>query len=68
MLLTKLLHLRPMQRRVIVLIDFVGGEVAHVDVGREARFERCADVAELFEDDALEEGMGSDFGTAGSSI
>lgn len=68
MLLAQLLHLRTMRRRMIVLIDFVGGEVADVDVGGEPRFKGGADVAELFEDDALEEGVGTDFGAAGCAV
>ena len=68
MLLAQLLHLRPMARRVVVLVDFVGREVADVDVGGEPRFKGGADVAELFEDDALEEGVGADFGAAGCAV
>ena len=62
------LNLCPMQRRVVVLVDFVGGEIADVDIRGEAGFERCADVAELVENDALEEGVLSDFGAAGRSV
>ena len=34
-----------MLRRMVVLIDFVGGEVADIDVGRETGLERSADIA-----------------------
>ena len=64
MLLAELLHLCPMLRRMVVLIDLVGGEVADVDIGGETGFERCADIAQLFEDDALEKGVASDLGAA----
>lgn len=53
---------------MVVLVDFVRGEVAHVDVGGEAGLEGCADVAELFEDNALEEGVRSDFGATGGAV
>lgn len=64
MLLAQLLHLHPMHMAVIALIDLVGREVAAVDVGGKARLEGRADLAELFEDDAFEEGMGADVGAA----
>ena len=49
-----------MQVRIIVLIDLVRGEVRAVDVGTEARLERRADLPDVCEDDAFEEGMGAD--------
>ena len=68
MLLAQLLHLRPVGGRMVVLVDFVRGEVADVDVGGKPGFEGGADVAELFEDDALEERVGADFGAAGCAV
>lgn len=64
MLLAQLLHLHAMHMAMIILIDLVGREVAGVDVGGEARFERSTDLAELFEDDAFEEGVRTDVGAA----
>jgi len=64
MLLPKLLHLHAMDMRMIVLVDFIGWEVAGVDVGGQAGLEGGADLAELLEDDAFEEGVRADVGTA----
>lgn len=49
-----------MQMRSVVLIDFVRGEIAAIDVAGEAGFEGGANLAELFKDDAFEERMGAD--------
>ena len=68
MLLTQLLDLCAVRSRMVVLVDFVRGEVAHVDVGGEAGLEGCTYVTELFEDNALEEGMGSDFGATRGAV
>ena len=44
-LLAQLLDLHAVHVAVVVLVDFVGGEVAAVDVGREAGLEGGADFA-----------------------
>ena len=44
-------------RRVIGLVDFISGEVGRVNVGGEARLERCADATQAVKLDATEEGM-----------
>jgi len=64
MLLAQLLDLHAMHMRVIVLVDLVGREVAAVDVGGQARLEGRADLAQLLEDDAFEEGVRADVGAA----
>ena len=53
---------------MVVLVDFVGGKVAHVDVGGEPGLEGCTDVTELFENNALEKGVGSDLGATRSAV
>ena len=53
---------------MVILVDFVRGEVAHVDVGGEAGLKGCADATELLEDDALEKGVGADFRATGGAV
>jgi hypothetical protein len=64
MLLAQLLDLHTMHMRVVVLVDLVGREVAAVDVGGQAGLEGRADLAQLLEDDAFEEGVRADVGAA----
>lgn len=64
MLLTQSVNLRTIRRRMIRLVDFIGGEIADVDVGVEARFEGGTDLAEAIPGDAAEEVVGFDFGGA----
>ena len=64
MLLAQLLHLHAVDMRVVVLVDFVGGEVAAIDVAGEAGLKGGTDLAELFEDDAFEEWVCADIGAA----
>lgn len=53
-----------MHMRVIALVDLVDGEVVGVDGGLEAGLEGGADLAQLLEDDAFEEGVRADVGAA----
>ena len=68
MFLAQLLDLCAVRRGMVVLVDFVRREVAHVDVGGQAGLEWCADITELLEDDTLEEGVGADFGATGGAV
>ena len=68
MFLTQLLDLCAVRRRMVILVDFVSGEVAHVDIGGKAGLERCTDVTELFEDNTLKERVGSDFGATRGAV
>lgn len=57
MLVAQGVDLGPVKCRMIVLVDFIGREIRHVDVGSEAWFEGCADGAELVPYYAMEERM-----------
>ena len=50
-----------MLRRVVVLVDFVNGEVSGVDGGFEVGFEGRVDLAQFLPDDTAEKRMGFDF-------
>lgn len=56
--------LRPVCRRVIALVDLVGGEVGDIHVGGQARFKRGADRSELVPVDPVEEGVLANVGAA----
>lgn len=60
MLLPQRVDLRAVRRRMIGLVDFIGGEIGDIDVGVEARFKGRADFAEAVPGDAAEEVVGLD--------
>lgn len=64
MLVAERVNLRSVRRRMVRLIDLVGGEVGDVDVGVEARLKGRADLAEAVPRDASEEVVGFDLGGA----
>ena len=68
MLFAHLIDMRSMLRRMIILVNLIRGKVADVNVGAETGFKGCANITKLLKDDALEEGMGSNLGTAGCSV
>ena len=63
-LVTEGFDLRPVRGRVVALVNLVGGEVGHVDVGSQARFKGGADRPELVPVDPVEEGVLADVGAA----
>lgn len=61
MLLPQRINLRAICRRMVRLVNFIGGEIADVDVRVEAGFEGGTDLTEAVPGDAAEEVVGFDF-------